>query len=110
MARLWLRPEWVRTIRQWATRTPAVDAVVLFGSRAKGCACEWSDADLGILLTPPPSKYHNWLWHYTEHNRAWKAALEAAMEWPVDIAQLEPGHAKCDEILSYAIPLWRRRA
>ena len=93
MARLWLRPEWVRTIRQWATRTPAVDAVVLFGSRAKGCACEWSDADLGILLTPPPSKYHNWLWHYTEL-----------------IAQLEPGHAKCDEILSYAIPLWRRRA
>ena len=40
-------------MRDWATRTPSVEAVVVFGSQARGEASRWSDLDLCVLGSAP---------------------------------------------------------
>jgi hypothetical protein len=50
----------VELIRQWATRTPAVRKVWVFGSRGKGVARPDSDIDIAIYLVPPAAGKTDW--------------------------------------------------
>src|SRR5262249_55561335 len=64
---------------------PAVEAVYLFGSRARGCARPSSDVDLAVLLDTPVSPG-------VRHSTASELALfaEDRLEVPVDVVLVEP--------------------
>lgn len=68
-----------RTIIEWAERAPLVEAVRLFGSRAKGFARSRSDVDLAVTATDG---------NYTRFDEDWQTELTRA---------LMPLHAKLSQ-------------
>lgn len=80
--------EWKDKIVEWANRTPLVTEVYLFGSRAKGCACDDSDIDLAYRTKPSGSDSAFTIAIF--NGSAWKAELQALLPRPVDLQYADP--------------------
>ena len=73
-----LTEQQVRAIQEWAGGTGVIEAVRLFGSRAKGCARPDSDVDLAITTG---------VGHYIALADQWEAELSIALGLTVKLAQ-----------------------
>ena len=86
----------------WAKRTPEVQAVFLYGSRAKGTAKPDSDVVLALSITGLEATWR--LAKFISHRRAWRAELETALALAV---QLERARRDPKSEAGY-VELWRR--
>jgi len=91
-----------RAIKERAVRTGVVEAVRLYGSRAKGCARPDSDVDLAITTG---------VGHYVALARGWEDELSKALGLTVHVKQYNcPADDRvrryCDE---YSVVLFSRR-
>ncbi len=89
-----------RLVAEIAT-DPAVDRVVLFGSRAKGTARQRSDVDLAVEA--PDASIRTW-------SRLQELAEEAETLLTIDLVRLDTANAEFrDEILREGVTLYARR-
>ena len=97
-----LTDEQLAIIIAWAKKTPEVQAVFLYGSRAKGTAKP--DGDLVLALS---IKGLEATWRFAKfisHRRDWRVELEAALGLAV---QLERARRDATPEAGY-VELWRR--
>lgn len=80
-----LSPEQVAAIVQWAKSTPEIEAVLLFGSRARGTSKPDSDADLALLIY----EQHFPLAAFIGEGEAWQNHLRLATGITVNIDLLD---------------------
>ena len=97
-----LTDEQLATIIMWAKKTPEVQAVFLFGSRAKGTAGPDSNVDLALSILGQDPKWR--LATFISRRRAWRAELEAALGLDV---QLERARRDLTSEDGY-VELWQR--
>ena len=96
-----LTDEQLAIIITWAKKTPEVQAVYLYGSRAKGTA----KADSDVVLALSIKGLATWrLAKFISHRRAWRAELEAALGLAVE---LERARRDPSAEAGY-VELWRR--
>ena len=94
---------WHENIRQWAARTPSVQQVWLFGSRARDEAEPHSDVDLAIVLTRPTGR-HDWAHGtYTRFGDDWQNELKAIVGRDVSLELLP------DRDIGPRVLLWTRQ-
>lgn len=74
------------TLQQWATDTPRVAAMTVFGSRARGTHHPASDVDIAIDLTEGSDDTAGWLWF--DRRETWNAELSALVGLDVRLVRL----------------------
>jgi predicted nucleotidyltransferase len=74
------------TLQQWATDTPRVSAMTVFGSRARGTHHPASDVDIAIDLIEASDDTAGWLW--IDRREAWNAELSALVGLDVRLVRL----------------------
>ncbi len=84
--------EWLAAIRAWAATRPRIEAIYLFGSRAKHTPRPDSDVDLALLLTLNTSDTDVGYW-ICEHEKI-QAELDALLPvkahvFPLNYARVE---------------------
>ncbi len=99
-----------RRVREWAKRTPSVEEVWLFGSRAKGRAKPDSDVDLALTLRPVGAP-RSLLGNYYALSERWTEELTEVLQQQAHVALLNdpepsPVLASCEEC---SCLLFRRR-
>ena len=72
-----LTDEQLAIIITWAKKTPEVQAVFLYGSRAKGTAKPDSDVVLALSIKGLEATWR--FAKFISHRRGWRAELEAAL-------------------------------
>jgi predicted nucleotidyltransferase len=89
--------QWI--IREWALRTPYIQEVRLFGSRAEGSARPDSDIDLAITVGGDNPR--TVLGHYFALSERWQNELTELLEAKAHIAlyneDQSPVRPSCDE-------------
>jgi predicted nucleotidyltransferase len=86
-----LKPEQVEAIHRWASQTPQVRELRLFGSRAKGCAKTNSDVDLAVTADAE---------NYVALASKWEEFLSKTLDLTVhirDFARNEAIQKACEE-------------
>ena len=68
-----LEQPFISAVRCWASQQPELVAVILFGSRAKGCARPESDWDICCLVEASGAESWYTTWHCNAP--AWKAGF-----------------------------------
>jgi predicted nucleotidyltransferase len=97
-----LTDEQLGIIITWAKKTPEVEAVYLYGSRAKGTAKADSDVVLALSIKGLEATWR--LAKFISHRRPWRAELETALGLAV---QLERARGDATPEAGY-VELWRR--
>ncbi len=97
-----LTDEQLAIIITWAKKTPEVQAVYLYGSRAKGTAKADGEVVLALLIKGLEATWR--LAKFISHRRAWRAELEAALGLAV---QLERARRDPTPEAGY-VELWQR--
>jgi predicted nucleotidyltransferase len=87
-----LTDEQLAIIITWAKKTPEVQAVFLYGSRAKGTAKPDSDMVLALSIKGVEATCR--LAKFISHRRAWRAELEAALGLPVQLSRARRAHPR----------------
>ena len=78
-----LTDEQLAIIITWAKKTPEVQAVFLYGSRAKGTAKPDSDVVLALFIKGLEATWR--FAKFISHRRGWRAELEAALGLAVQL-------------------------
>ncbi|MFZ1991908.1 MAG: nucleotidyltransferase domain-containing protein [Alphaproteobacteria bacterium] len=78
---------WLGAIRDWAREIPAVEAIYLFGSYARGAQTAQSDLDIGVVVSNPDGEaLSTWI---TESDN-WAAALQDQLPVKLDLQLANP--------------------
>jgi predicted nucleotidyltransferase len=76
-------------LREWASATPCVRKVWIFGSRAKGTFQDGSDLDVAVQIdpvNPDETPYASWF-----HEKAeWHAQLQLRLRVKLDLEWFDP--------------------
>ena len=99
---LQLTDEQFSIIITWTRKTPEVQAVFLYGSRAKGTAKPDSEVVLALSIKGLEATWR--FAKFISHRRGWRAELEAALGLAV---QLERARRDATPEAGY-VELWRR--
>lgn len=100
--------EWIALIQAWAERQTEVQAVYLFGSRAKGHHDDSSDLDLALFLTGNDPGERDGIWICKAN--VWRVQLTLLLPVKVDLQFCDP---ETDEIVwpavqAHGVPLYQR--
>jgi predicted nucleotidyltransferase len=93
----------------WAERTPALRAVVLYGSRCTGRADATSDVDLALEMMENPHRNRR-ADAYLNNYEIWEAELAAILDLPAHLVLLDPplGLQVPSFLAKGHIEIWRR--
>ena len=104
-----LLPEWRAGIVERAQGNECVQAIWLFGSRAKNKAKPESDIDLAIELMPADGA-HNWPFAtYLSLRGAWRNHLELIVGRHVSLEAIGPDIPEYEMVHDLNCLLWRRQ-
>jgi predicted nucleotidyltransferase len=85
-----MQDEWVRGLREWASKNGNVRELWLFGSRADGSSKPDSDVDIGLGLMPPDGD-HNWAFgNFLALSSDWRRELEKIVGRHVSLEPITP--------------------
>ncbi|MEO1168970.1 MAG: nucleotidyltransferase domain-containing protein [Pseudomonadota bacterium] len=79
---------WVNTIRRWALKEPLIEAVFVFGSRAKGTERVDSDLDIALLVRGADGgeRLANWVCEAED----WAEELSTRLPVKLDLQSINP--------------------
>jgi predicted nucleotidyltransferase len=102
--------KWLKSIRDWATKEPRIEAVYLFGSRACGKYGEHSDVDLALLLGGNEEDPERPFWKHNDERI--KTELKALLPVPIDAHVLNwfRGADFVPDVLHHGIRIYFRAA
>jgi predicted nucleotidyltransferase len=102
-----MQDEWLRGLREWASKNDNVRELWLFGSRADGTSKPDSDVDLGVGLMPPANGT-NWAFaNFIEFKDQWRRELEATVGRHVSLEPITPDEPGTAVVKKWAL-VWRR--
>lgn len=79
-------PEWVATLQAWARNERLIEAVYIFGSRAKRTARPDSDLDVAVLLRGSKDERNlNWILNASR----WRTSLHGLLPVEVKLDQAD---------------------
>ena len=93
-----ISPDWSEQIREWAAFTPSVEAVYLFGSRARETHKPTSDLDLAIIVDSPDGKHDS---EFIENKRRWQRGLEQRLGGVA--VHISPAHEDGRRVVAAAV-------